>query len=280
MHALNCPQCGAHLELDGNREYGFCQYCGAKIDLISSRVKVSGNVALDRSQEILERAQALEKLDRRGEALEAYREMTQAYPSKWQGWWGVVVTTRNFNELDEAWESFKTMADSAKIAQMEPLYRLVEERMDTLAEARDLRNDKIKKYESALKNNEALLLRSEEAAPQFKSLNTWVGVLIVCLLVIFLSGLLLGSTNSALFSAICLIAVLIGIVAGFLAYFADQDLKRIQSKGGVTRNLNKARSEIAHQRQRLAELTDQYDAARSHAADLTEKLWQTRTDLR
>lgn len=29
--AVNCPSCGANVELDSNREFGFCSYCGTKI---------------------------------------------------------------------------------------------------------------------------------------------------------------------------------------------------------------------------------------------------------
>lgn len=31
--ALVCPRCGAQIELDDSREYGFCSYCGSKIML-------------------------------------------------------------------------------------------------------------------------------------------------------------------------------------------------------------------------------------------------------
>jgi len=34
MKALICPQCGANIDLDDTREFGFCTYCGAKIQLV------------------------------------------------------------------------------------------------------------------------------------------------------------------------------------------------------------------------------------------------------
>lgn len=33
MEALMCPQCGANINLDDTREFGFCNYCGAKIQI-------------------------------------------------------------------------------------------------------------------------------------------------------------------------------------------------------------------------------------------------------
>ena len=29
--ALKCPGCGANVEFDSNRDYGFCEYCGTKV---------------------------------------------------------------------------------------------------------------------------------------------------------------------------------------------------------------------------------------------------------
>ena len=31
LKSLTCPSCGANLNLDDNREFGFCEYCGAKL---------------------------------------------------------------------------------------------------------------------------------------------------------------------------------------------------------------------------------------------------------
>ena len=33
MKALMCPQCGATITLDNTREFGFCSYCGVKIQI-------------------------------------------------------------------------------------------------------------------------------------------------------------------------------------------------------------------------------------------------------
>lgn len=33
LKALKCPSCGANISLDDNREFGFCLYCGSKIQV-------------------------------------------------------------------------------------------------------------------------------------------------------------------------------------------------------------------------------------------------------
>lgn len=49
---LNCPNCGANIELDESREFGFCQYCGTKIVQDKIIVEHRGNIKIDHSDEI------------------------------------------------------------------------------------------------------------------------------------------------------------------------------------------------------------------------------------
>lgn len=57
--SLVCPQCGAALELDDkDRDYGFCGYCGCKVQLHEViSVKHSGTVSLDNSAQATNRLQ-------------------------------------------------------------------------------------------------------------------------------------------------------------------------------------------------------------------------------
>lgn len=60
--SLNCPNCGAAIELDNSREFGFCQYCGTKIVQDKIVVEHRGSVSIDRTNEIdnlLNRAQEM-----------------------------------------------------------------------------------------------------------------------------------------------------------------------------------------------------------------------------
>lgn len=48
MTVLKCPSCNAEIQLDDEREFGFCQYCGTKIQLNQTILhKHSGEVKLD-----------------------------------------------------------------------------------------------------------------------------------------------------------------------------------------------------------------------------------------
>lgn len=50
MKALLCPQCGASICLDDTREFGFCNYCGSKIQLVEKTiVEHNGMVSIDHS---------------------------------------------------------------------------------------------------------------------------------------------------------------------------------------------------------------------------------------
>ena len=44
---LYCPSCGANIEIDDNREFGFCSYCGAKIVQDKLIVEHRGNITLN-----------------------------------------------------------------------------------------------------------------------------------------------------------------------------------------------------------------------------------------
>ena len=47
-----CPQCGAQVQLDDSREFGFCSYCGTKIVQEKVVVEHRGSVGVDHSGEI------------------------------------------------------------------------------------------------------------------------------------------------------------------------------------------------------------------------------------
>lgn len=45
--ALRCPQCGAEINYDNSKDFGFCNYCGSKITTEKQRVEISGTVNVD-----------------------------------------------------------------------------------------------------------------------------------------------------------------------------------------------------------------------------------------
>ncbi len=50
--SLKCPSCGADIELDNSREFGFCSYCGTKLVREKKIVEHRGSVSIDRTNEI------------------------------------------------------------------------------------------------------------------------------------------------------------------------------------------------------------------------------------
>ena len=78
--ALKCPQCGADIELDDSREFGFCQYCGTKIMQEQQNIHLSGSVSVDKQQEIqsmLARANTLISQHRNKEAIKLYERILE-----------------------------------------------------------------------------------------------------------------------------------------------------------------------------------------------------------
>ena len=56
---VSCPSCGGDVELSGDREYGFCTFCGSKIVRDKILVEHKGNISLDgvaNEKTLLERA--------------------------------------------------------------------------------------------------------------------------------------------------------------------------------------------------------------------------------
>ena len=69
--SLTCPKCGAPVELDESREYGFCQFCGTKITQEKVVVEHRGSVAVNHAEEISNCLRRAEDLYQRGSTLEA-----------------------------------------------------------------------------------------------------------------------------------------------------------------------------------------------------------------
>lgn len=49
---LNCPSCGANIQLDESREFGFCSYCGTKVLQDKIVVEHRGSIAIEHKNEI------------------------------------------------------------------------------------------------------------------------------------------------------------------------------------------------------------------------------------
>ncbi len=278
MRALDCPNCGAHLELDDSREYGFCSYCGAKVDLISSRVKVSGNVWIDRSQEILERARALEKLDRADEALEAYRELTDSYPSRWEGWWGIAVTTGDSREQADAWESFKKMADADVRTRQEPIYKLARKNLDLLddMEAAQKNTEKLPRRIASTKR---ALEAHERVAPLYRRMRGCFYGLVAC---VILGALCLGagcSLDMGNLVGVAFALFFIGVCLGLVMFGTSEAIEKRRVKV-IKRKPSELRAQIARDKQVLAQSRQDYRDLSARQCELEQKIDALRWDLK
>lgn len=51
LEPLNCPQCGGNVELDDEQEYGFCKYCGTKVQNSNFKI-IKGNVKVENAEKL------------------------------------------------------------------------------------------------------------------------------------------------------------------------------------------------------------------------------------
>ena len=77
MKALRCPQCNAELELDDEKEFGFCTHCGTKV-MLHDVVEYTGSVALDTSAQGRNRILLGNRAFEAGNWKEAYDCFTRA----------------------------------------------------------------------------------------------------------------------------------------------------------------------------------------------------------
>lgn len=73
--AMKCPCCNGELNVDGDREFCFCQYCGTKIMIDDEIKKAKGMALTSRTLEVdnlLKRAKRFESMGNEEQALEYY----------------------------------------------------------------------------------------------------------------------------------------------------------------------------------------------------------------
>lgn len=73
--ALKCPQCGADIQLDDSREFGFCSFCGTKVMQEKIVVEHKGTVKIDNSDYL----ENLYNLARRSLECEEYKSAEDYY---------------------------------------------------------------------------------------------------------------------------------------------------------------------------------------------------------
>lgn len=85
--AIKCPQCGADIQLDDSREFGFCTYCGTKVMQEKIIVEHTGGVILDNTEKLknlhILAERALSSSDN-AKAREYFNEILVECPNDWK----------------------------------------------------------------------------------------------------------------------------------------------------------------------------------------------------
>ncbi|MDE7269474.1 MAG: hypothetical protein K2N81_03270, partial [Acetatifactor sp.] len=102
MKALKCPSCGADIELDDSREYGFCLYCGTKIQLIE-KISITG---IKSEQEQLETAKKLINIGEVSEAKILLRKIVSNSPLFGEAWFELSCLLCDLTQKSESYIDF------------------------------------------------------------------------------------------------------------------------------------------------------------------------------
>lgn len=103
--SLKCPSCGADIELDESREFGFCTYCGTKIIQEKQIVELKGKVEIEgvsTSAQILERAYILVEDRKYSEAEVYFDKVLELNPKCSEGYWGKMLCEYRVSDAEEA----------------------------------------------------------------------------------------------------------------------------------------------------------------------------------
>ena len=86
LEPLVCPQCGGEVELDNEQEYGFCKYCGTKVQntnfkIIKGKIKVDGIPTVDNYMILADRDYEQENYTK---ALDYYNKVLEIDANNWK----------------------------------------------------------------------------------------------------------------------------------------------------------------------------------------------------
>lgn len=103
IQSLICPQCGASFEIDDSLVFGFCNFCGNKIQISELiHIKHSGTVevdGIDGYSRLLERGNALLATEQFDKAEVVFDELLERYPDIPEGYERCVAAkSRNYDE--------------------------------------------------------------------------------------------------------------------------------------------------------------------------------------
>ena len=101
--SAKCPNCGADIKIDGNKDKTTCEYC-KKIILNERNITLLNNISVDGIQtnsELIVSANELMDMREYLKAKKIFLEFVEKNPNDYQGWLGLLICrTRNFTIKD------------------------------------------------------------------------------------------------------------------------------------------------------------------------------------
>ncbi|MBQ8527910.1 MAG: hypothetical protein IJ429_05485 [Lachnospiraceae bacterium] len=133
LTALKCPNCEANIQVDDDRDFGFCSYCGAQIQ-IREVIEVSYSKLAEASAEEeflrkLDAGKAFHKMEDYHKAEMIYMEMLREYPGRPEVYEGLICTiTRNYTLFisENVERAYKLMDKMVLVAKEEDKQRYAE----------------------------------------------------------------------------------------------------------------------------------------------------------
>lgn len=173
---LFCPSCGASIELDENREFGFCVYCGTKIAQDKLIVEHRGNVSVSGiadTNAILERARMYLEDKKFDDALKYCERALDLNPRNADAYFlKLMAETRSQKREDlgksvkplNAHDSFLKAMRFGTQKMKEELVLYNEQSIGSFSQEKQCRQDKIDQKKKELEDHEALLIGLEKRA--------------------------------------------------------------------------------------------------------------------
>lgn len=98
MVDFKCPNCGVNISIDDTREFGFCSYCGTKLQLVQ-KVKVvhEGTVnipGIKSENQVLTSAKKMIEIGEKGEAQKLLENLVASSPDCGEAWLGLAYIRR------------------------------------------------------------------------------------------------------------------------------------------------------------------------------------------